>query len=138
MFIWKNWPIAKELKIYQHFDIFRKFLHYQHLFNKFINSTHHPIFTVHRQITDLFTLYYPLFQTQNMALIRIKRRYRLYIVHIRFSHSSKLQNWERVNIYAVIINIRRPKWLVYLGHKSEKPTIKNWGVIRRKELLVIS
>ena len=39
--------------------------------------------------------------------------------------------------YAVLINIRHSELLVYLGHKSEKPTIKYWGVIRNKELLVI-
>lgn len=38
--------------------------------------------------------------------------------------------------YAVLINIRYSELLVYLGHKSEKPTIKNWGVIRRKERVV--
>lgn len=40
--------------------------------------------------------------------------------------------------YAVIINVRHSELLVYLEHKSEKTTIKNWGVIRHKELLVIS
>lgn len=38
--------------------------------------------------------------------------------------------------YAVLINLRHTELLVYLGYKSEKLTIKYWGVIRRKERVI--